>query len=29
MWLFTGFAGLALAALALTAIWLAVRRKPE
>jgi TRAP-type C4-dicarboxylate transport system permease small subunit len=29
MWFFTGFAGLALAALALTAIWLAVRRKPE
>jgi TRAP-type C4-dicarboxylate transport system permease small subunit len=29
MWLFTGFAGLALAALALTGLWLALRRRPE
>lgn len=28
MWLFTGFAGLALAALALTGLWLALRGKP-
>jgi len=29
MWLFTGFAGLALAVLALTGLWLALRGRPE